>query len=388
MAFRATLQRFQAAVNIPGLSSKVKIAELSHWFGGVAAELIASYAAFDDADIAFQGVISELGFIYGGNTESMAPIINELKAGKTVPKNDHKAHIMFYSELVRVESHARAMRQIHQLNNFDTLAEIVESRLKHAANKWWQEDLKCQQDGSPRQNFDSLKKIVQDSIFILGSRKALTVPPMVTKSNATESSTPTTSQPQPQHQQNQQQQQLSRRQLKLQRQQQRQAQAEMNLQHQHLPGQKAGESQPPLKSYLAAFTDSPPKQQEKCICCGGPHKTDSCQKLWAMDMDARLKWARDNEICLKCLTPGHVGRDCPNPATCSVCSRPGHHGLFHGRPFKKPTQQTPSINANAMSFIPAVLQNPADSSQSAPISVQPPLAPSAPASSDSNNLLL
>ena len=80
LAFRATLQRFQAAVNIPGLSSKVKIAELSHWFGGVAAELIASYAAFDDANIAYQGVISELGFIYGGNTESMAPIINELKA--------------------------------------------------------------------------------------------------------------------------------------------------------------------------------------------------------------------------------------------------------------------------------------------------------------------
>ena len=176
--------------------------------------------------------------------------------------------------------------------------------------------------------------------------------------------------------------------MKLQRQQQRQAQAEMSHQHHHLPGQTACDSQPPLKSYLAAFTDSPPKQQEKCLCCGGPHKTDACQKLWAMDMDARLKWARDNEICLKCLTPGHVGRDCQHPATCSVCSRPGHHGLFHGRPYKKPTQQVPSMTANAMSFVPAILQNPAVPSQSAPISVQPPLAATAPASSDSNNLLL
>ena len=196
------------------------------------------------------------------------------------------------------------------------------------------------------------------------------------------------SQPQPQQQQNQQQQQLSRRQLKLQRQQQRQAQAEMHHQHQHLPGQNACDGQPPLKSYLAAFTDSPPKKQEKCLCCGGPHKTDSCQKLWAMDMDARLKWARDNEICLKCLIPGHVGRDCPNPATCSVCDRPGHHGLFHGRPFKKPNQQTSSMTANAMSFVPAILQQPINPSQPAQMPVQPPQVPSLPASSNSNNLLL
>ncbi|MEL6805886.1 MAG: hypothetical protein AAFO91_19135, partial [Bacteroidota bacterium] len=101
LAFRATLQHFQSAVNIPGLSSKVKITELSHWFGGVAGELIASHSIYEDADIAYANLISELGFIYGGNTESMAPIINELKAGKLVAKNDHKAHLQFYSELVR-----------------------------------------------------------------------------------------------------------------------------------------------------------------------------------------------------------------------------------------------------------------------------------------------
>ena len=50
MEFRGVLQWFQAAVNIPGLSTKQKMIELSHWFGGVAASLIASYSVDDDSD--------------------------------------------------------------------------------------------------------------------------------------------------------------------------------------------------------------------------------------------------------------------------------------------------------------------------------------------------
>ena len=74
LAFRGTLQRFHAAVNIPGLSAKLKMIELPFWFGGVAETLIASYATFEDADAAFNDVISELCFLYGGNSDSIAPV--------------------------------------------------------------------------------------------------------------------------------------------------------------------------------------------------------------------------------------------------------------------------------------------------------------------------
>ena len=96
LAFRGALQRFQAAVNIPGLSAKLKMIELPFWFGGVADELIASYATFEDAETAFDDVIAELSFLFGGNSDSIAPLINQVKIGKQITENDRKAHISFY----------------------------------------------------------------------------------------------------------------------------------------------------------------------------------------------------------------------------------------------------------------------------------------------------
>ncbi|MEL7520988.1 MAG: hypothetical protein AAGJ80_05110, partial [Cyanobacteria bacterium J06553_1] len=387
LAFRGVLQRFQAAVNIPGLSAKLKMIELPFWFGGVADQLIASYATFEDAESAFDDVIAELSFLFGGNSDSIAPLINQVKSGKQIPENDHKGHISFYSELLSLESQARAMVQLHQLSNIDTLAEIMETRLKYAASKWWNEDLKRQQDGSRRQSFNDLKKLVQDAIYILGSRKALAVPPAVTKTNATdarmESSQPQTQQQQAQGQQGQQQQ-LSRRQLKQQRLQQRQDQMQQQYhqQQQHLQQHQQQQQQPqqPLRSYVMAITDSPPKEQQKCVFCEGPHASEVCNKMWSADMETRLATAREKKVCLKCLKPGHLGRDCPEPATCTICKRPGHHAMFHGRPFKKPGQQQ-SMSVNAMSFIPALPQPQFNPSQSA-ANATAPLIPTAPALSN------
>ena len=79
LAFRRTLQRFHAAINIPGLSAKLKMIELPFWFSGIAAELIASYATFKDAESAFEDVIAKMCFLYGGNSDSIAPLIKEVK---------------------------------------------------------------------------------------------------------------------------------------------------------------------------------------------------------------------------------------------------------------------------------------------------------------------
>ena len=261
----------------------------------------------------------------------------------------------------------------------------METRLKYAASSWWKDDLKRQQDGSLRQNFNDLKKLVQDAIYILGSRKALAVTPAATKSNATDTKMEFSSQPQPQHQQNQQQQgqqqQLSRRQLKQLRIQQRQEQMQQQYQQQqqHLQQQHQHQNQQqPLKSYVMAITDSPPKEQEKCVFCDGPHASEVCSKMWSADMDTRLSIARERKVCLKCLKIGHMGRDCQEPGSCTTCQRPGHQAMFHGRPYKKPNQQQQSMSVNAMSFIPALPQAPSMQSQSAQ-NYAAPLIPTAPA---------
>ena len=336
LQFRTTFQRYQAAVNIPGLSTKLKMIELSHWFGGIAAELIAAYAMYDDHEAAYDDVVEEICFLFGGNTDSIAPMIREIKAGKPVGEKDHKTHMSFYAELVDLESQARALRQMPQVDNTDTLAEIIEARLPHAANTWWKEELRRQQQGICRQHFGDLKKVVQDTIYILGSRKALTAP-LTSKTNATE----TTTQFQP-PQQDQPAQRPSRKQLRAQRLQQKQ------MQEGQLP-------QEPIPSYINALKEAPLKEQSTDCCniCGGMHKTETCHTFISKDVDGRVEVARERKLCFKCLNPGHNGRNCPNPPpTCGECNKEGHHTLFHGRKFVKP-QQPASLSVNAMSFQPA-----------------------------------
>ena len=356
--------------------------ELSHWFGGVAGSLITSYSAEDDSQSALDDIISELCFLFGGNSDTMVPIIRNLKAGKIVPETDYKAHLNFYAELIQAESQAKAMLQRQQLDNPDTLAEIMESRLKHSAMRWWREDLKCQQERNQRYVFNDLKKLVQDAIYILGSRKALEATP-APRINATE----TSSQPQPQQNQDQQQQQLSRRQLRQQRQQQRlQMQQDSNQQQQEPQQGPCSHQAPPtqpLRTLANVLKESPPKLQQKCNACDGPHETELCKLLWSLEMEPRVEKARERRICFKCLSLGHNGRNCPNPPpTCRTCNKTGHHTMFHGRPFKKPES---SLSINATSFQPAPT-----TSQLLPMSLgfgAPPTAPTTASSNDPNLLL-
>ena len=71
--------------------------KLSFWFGGV----IASYATFDEAETVFEDVIAKLAFLYGGNSDSIAPL-KEVKSEKPVGEADYEAHLAFYLELIQL----------------------------------------------------------------------------------------------------------------------------------------------------------------------------------------------------------------------------------------------------------------------------------------------
>ena len=85
--------------------------ELPFWFGGVAETLIASYATFEDADAAFNDVISELCFLYGGNSDSIAPLIKEVKNGKSVGEALNVMRCQWECQSVRWEVSGRVIQK-------------------------------------------------------------------------------------------------------------------------------------------------------------------------------------------------------------------------------------------------------------------------------------
>ena len=171
MDFRNKIIRFDAAVNIPGMSDSLKLLELRAHFGGLAETIIDAHIACPDAGDGYQRARSEIAFLFGGSSNSILPEIREIIDGPQVPEGDAEAHLQLYAELIKVESLATVTSQQQQLNHSDNLAEIVENRLAYSAMDWWQKDLRRQEELGLRNSFFHLKKLMQDAIHILRSRQ-------------------------------------------------------------------------------------------------------------------------------------------------------------------------------------------------------------------------
>ena len=74
------------------------------------------------------------------------------------------------------------------------------------------------------------------------------------------------------------------------------------------------------------------EQSDKCIFCGGNHFAGKCRK--SVSVNAAVEKARKARVCLNCLRPGHLARDCQQ----SGCKEEGcnhkHHAKLHGGDFR------------------------------------------------------
>ena len=171
MEFRNKIIRFDAAVNIPGMSDALNLLELKAHFGGLAETIIDAHIACPNAGDEYLRAKTEIAFLFGGSSNSILPAIRDIIDGPQVVESDAEAHLHLYAELVKVESLAAVTSQQQQLNHSDNLAEIVENRLAYLAKEWWQKDLRQQEERRVRNSFFDLKKLMQDAIHILRSRQ-------------------------------------------------------------------------------------------------------------------------------------------------------------------------------------------------------------------------
>ena len=96
--FRHTMTRFEMAVSNVGMDSRMKLLEMQHWFEGYPAKIVAAYVTERCADTGYAKAMSELHQIFGGTSDSVIPLIEQLVAGKQIGKNDLEAHLQFLSE--------------------------------------------------------------------------------------------------------------------------------------------------------------------------------------------------------------------------------------------------------------------------------------------------
>lgn len=82
-------------------------------------------------------------------------------------------------------------------------------------------------------------------------------------------------------------------------------------------------------------TEAKQPEQAKCANCKGSHTIYKCYKFKEMTLSARKELVKANRLCLNCLKPGHVVKDCPGKE-CYRCNKKHNSLLCSENPANKP----------------------------------------------------
>ena len=87
-----------------------------------------------------------------------------------------------------------------------------------------------------------------------------------------------------------------------------------------------------------------------CLCCGGSHSLQKCDKFTGLTYDEKVAFVKDNRLCFGCFYLGHRSRDCRRRMKCEICER-SHPTLLHNPANVQPNDESPSeqVVSNAVS---------------------------------------
>ena len=192
-----------------------------------------------------------------------------------------------------------ASSQVQEFDRRNVLRDILESRLEHMSNCFWQKDEeKMRTTGSPMK-FDDLLVQIQRWMTVLNNKGMAHKKPT----------------------------------SKI---------AAISYQN---------SSAPTKASCANRVAHSPPKEQstERCNICGSIHATEDCHQLVNVDVEARMNLLSAKSLCFHCFEANHQAKSCPNRAkvSCSICKK-RHATLLHDRKYSSPSKLT----VNALPFRP------------------------------------
>jgi hypothetical protein len=91
------------------------------------------------------------------------------------------------------------------------------------------------------------------------------------------------------------------------------------------------------------FGDRRPTPKPPCAFCKGPHHGIwGCRQFQQKTVEERWTFAKENQLCFRCLSKDHRGKDCQRSQQCKVNGcRQNHHRLLHRQPKSPPSSGTP-----------------------------------------------
>ena len=292
MDFAKHKKLFNDTMDSPGVTKKQILNEFQHWFEGSAYKLIEAETLRQDAEAAVDEALEKLTRKFGLRNETAAEMLDEVLQGKAIGAKDHNGLLDFYAKVMSIHSLACETGKGDEFENRTIIKTIIEKKLPHIRDKWIKKEIKHRANGGSRMSFDMFLKFINEEHTFSEMLSRYSDTPNQNKSvaNAKVSSTAIGA-----------------------------------------AAKKDGTSAPRKAA------------SGNCPRCDASHKLEDCEIFRALDTATRRKFCKNQGLCYRCLSPGHMAARCASTIKCSECDTP-HHPLLHSTDNggKAPKETTPN----------------------------------------------
>ena len=303
--FEAHMHNFETQTDVPGATDAMKLAELVFWFSGTASLIIDQHVSNSNATEGLQTAIRALKKEFGKKKRTAKQMLQELISGEKIPEKEHATVKTFALQLEKCYKIATETRRSATFDVPETINDIIRCKLPHLAVKWAKRvsdvDLNCSNpDDAQELTFHDFVAFVKKQNSISQATSDILKNPESQKSQqksvlkvAATSSESTD----------------------------RSAQKGKSVAQ---PGKPTGRSN--VKSDNSTTCK---------ICPNAVHQMQDCRRFASLSKPEKARVVRENRLCIRCMKPGHIMRDCTEREGCRECGN-NHHTVLHGVKIESP----------------------------------------------------
>ena len=302
------MKTFKKAIDIPGLEAEWKLAELSHWFAGVAHIHVSKFLRREDAEVALQEAMDCLSEEYAENAVSAVEMLaGSLAMGKVLPTNKDAVD-KFVSSVMDTFVLAQETARDSDFQQPYVIAKILAENVPHLKSPWADYLTKKK---IKRARFEDFVIFLEYHRQKAGNYARYDVKPEAAATSkvgvavveeeldsleeAVSFAAAAAKVPQP-------------------------AQgAKPTPRAGATPSKPGGKKEEGGKR-----TKNPPP----CVICKEVHSLDNCPKFVALKPDEKASFVIEKKRCRNCLRSGHELDKCWTKQGCSKCQK-DHHSLLH-----------------------------------------------------------
>ena len=254
---------------MPGVTDRMKVQELRHYFEGPASQLIEHCLIKEDSTAGFRDALSTLNQKFIKKRQSALELIADLLTGDAITADDTDSFLGLYAMIKTRYCIATSNGMASQFENEIVVNRILSSKLSFLAHKWVEKCVDADKEQGRQLTFD-------DFLVFLNERHDFYV-----RHNAI-------------------------------------------MRHVSFPldQMSASTEETWAEQEAESVSDEP-----NCVVCGEKHHLEACDVLPALDVEALTKLFVDEKACFRCGSLSHIARRCDAGVRCSSCFRPHLTGL-------------------------------------------------------------